>query len=205
MKTDFLKGLGLTDEQISSIMAENGKDIEREKAKVEAVKADLEKAKADTDAQAAKLKELEATASDAEKFKTELTAMRLESEKREAEAKAKAEDDALTSKVLEVVGDKQFINEFTKSALIQEVKNAYKADPTKGVGVAFEALTKDKEGIFTPAQQFRPNMGGICEVQKSANPFAKETQNITEQMRLIKANPSEARKMAETAGVTLPE
>lgn len=35
MKTEFLKELGLTDEQIKSIMGENGRDIEREKAKYE--------------------------------------------------------------------------------------------------------------------------------------------------------------------------
>ena len=31
MKRDFLKELGLTDEQIDSIMSENGKDIEKHK------------------------------------------------------------------------------------------------------------------------------------------------------------------------------
>lgn len=35
MKTEFLKDLGLTDEQIKSVMGENGKDIEREKSKYE--------------------------------------------------------------------------------------------------------------------------------------------------------------------------
>ncbi|HBJ2623601.1 TPA: phage scaffolding protein [Clostridium botulinum] len=44
MKREFLKGLGLTDEQITSIMAENGKDIKREKDKVDEVERDLEEA-----------------------------------------------------------------------------------------------------------------------------------------------------------------
>lgn len=34
MKTDFLTGLGLTKEQVDAIMAENGKDVNAEKAKV---------------------------------------------------------------------------------------------------------------------------------------------------------------------------
>lgn len=42
MKTEFLKGLGLTEEQIKSIMAENGKDVEAEKEKSKATTAELE-------------------------------------------------------------------------------------------------------------------------------------------------------------------
>lgn len=45
MKTEFLKGLGLTEEQIKSIMAENGKDIEAEKEKSKAATTELEDTK----------------------------------------------------------------------------------------------------------------------------------------------------------------
>lgn len=45
MKTEFLKGLGLTEEQIKSIMAENGKDIEAEKEKSKAAITELEDTK----------------------------------------------------------------------------------------------------------------------------------------------------------------
>jgi len=42
MKTEFLKELGLTEEQIKSIMAENGKDVEAEKEKIKATTTELE-------------------------------------------------------------------------------------------------------------------------------------------------------------------
>ncbi|HAK42835.1 MAG TPA: hypothetical protein DCM59_09220 [Clostridium sp.] len=42
MKTEFLKELGLTEEEIKSIMAENGKDVEAEKEKIKATTAELE-------------------------------------------------------------------------------------------------------------------------------------------------------------------
>lgn len=45
MKTEFLKGLGLTDEQIKSVMAENGKDVEAEKDKSKTTTTELEGAK----------------------------------------------------------------------------------------------------------------------------------------------------------------
>lgn len=41
MKREFLEGLGLEKEAVDKIMAENGADLEREKAKTTAAKADL--------------------------------------------------------------------------------------------------------------------------------------------------------------------
>lgn len=45
MKTEELKALGLTDEQISAVMAANGKDITTEKTKYDAIKTDYEAVK----------------------------------------------------------------------------------------------------------------------------------------------------------------
>lgn len=45
MKTEDLKAQGLTDEQIAFVMAENGKDINREKVKADGYKSQLETAK----------------------------------------------------------------------------------------------------------------------------------------------------------------
>lgn len=45
MKTEELKTLGLTEEQISAVMAANGKDVAAEKAKYDAVKTDYEAVK----------------------------------------------------------------------------------------------------------------------------------------------------------------
>ena len=42
MKRKFLEDLGLTKEQIDSVMAENGRDIEAEKEKVTTTTAELE-------------------------------------------------------------------------------------------------------------------------------------------------------------------
>lgn len=47
MKTEDLKAQGLTDEQIAFVMAENGKDINREKVKADSYKSQLETAKAE--------------------------------------------------------------------------------------------------------------------------------------------------------------
>ena len=44
MKTDDLKSHGLTDEQIAFVMAENGKDVKREKDKADSYKSQLDTA-----------------------------------------------------------------------------------------------------------------------------------------------------------------
>ena len=46
MKTEFLKELGLTEEQIKSVMAENGKDVQSEKDKTTNTTTELEGSKA---------------------------------------------------------------------------------------------------------------------------------------------------------------
>jgi len=45
MKTEELKTLGLTEEQISAVMAANGKDVTAEKAKYDTIKTDYESVK----------------------------------------------------------------------------------------------------------------------------------------------------------------
>ena len=45
MKTEDLKAKGLTDEQIAFVMAENGKDVKREKDKADGYKSQLDTAK----------------------------------------------------------------------------------------------------------------------------------------------------------------
>lgn len=74
------------------------------------------------------------------------------------------------------------------------------------VGVE-EALKPYKEDstmahLFKEAKKppYAPHDGGTG---GTANPFAKETYNLTEQGRLLKENPAQAKELASAAGVTL--
>lgn len=57
MKREFLKNLGLTDEQIDKIMAENGKDIEKAKGDTAKLESDLEAKKTEVETLQGQLKE----------------------------------------------------------------------------------------------------------------------------------------------------
>lgn len=72
MKRDFLEGLGLDKETVDKIMAENGADLEREKAKTTQAKADLADAQQQLADRNKDLEQLKATAGDAEASKKAL-------------------------------------------------------------------------------------------------------------------------------------
>ena len=51
---------------------------------------------------------------------------------------------------MEVIGDKKFTNDYTKNGIISELKTEINKAENKGKGYSeiFEAITKDKTGIF---------------------------------------------------------
>lgn len=146
---EFLKGLDLDKETIDTIMAEHGKLITEAKEKTQ----DLENKVKDYES---KIEELSSKAEDNTKVQEELDNLKKSIAENEAKAKAKAEDDALTKNITSAFGDKKFVNEYTKNAIISDIKTALKDSNNAGKSAKdlFEELTKDKEGIFD-----NPNKG----------------------------------------------
>ena len=150
MKTDFLKSLELSDEVIQKILAENGKDIEKEKEKT---KEALDKNKTLTE-NIEKLNnditELQNSNASTEDFKKKFEDLQKKIEDDEKAAKAAADDKALTDAITAVFGDKKFTSDYVRNGIIADMKTEIAKAENKGKGYAeiFESLTKDKEGIF---------------------------------------------------------
>lgn len=146
---EFLKGLDLDKEMIDTIMAEHGKLITEAKEKTQG----LENKVKDYES---KIGELSSKAEDNTKVQEELDNLKKSIAENEAKAKAKAEDDALTKNITSAFGDKKFVNEYTKNAIVNDIKTALKDSNNAGKSAKdlFEELTKDKEGIFS-----NPNPG----------------------------------------------
>lgn len=146
---EFLKGLDLDKETIDTIMAEHGKLITEAKEKTQ----ELESKVKDYES---KIGELSSKAEDNTKVQEELDNLKKSIAENEAKAKAKAEDDALTKNITSAFGDKKFVNEYTKNAIVNDIKIALKDSNNAGKSAKdlFEELTKDKEGIFD-----NPNKG----------------------------------------------
>lgn len=146
---EFLKGLELDKETIDTIMAEHGKLITEAKEKTQ----ELENKIKDYES---KIGELSSKAENNTKVQEELDNLKKSIAENEAKAKAKAEDDALTKNITSAFGDKKFVNDYTKNAIIGDIKTALKDSNNAGKSAKdlFEELTKDKEGIFD-----NPNKG----------------------------------------------
>lgn len=150
MKREFLKSLELEEETIDKIMSEYGKSISSEKAKVDDLTSKLEASNTKIAEYETKISNLEKVSTDSAKVQEELDTLK----KQIAEEKKQKEQEdleaTLNKNVLEAIGDKEFVNERTKNAIINEVKTALqdKANVGKSAKDIFEAITKDSTDIF---------------------------------------------------------
>lgn len=154
MKREFLEGLKLEADVIDQIMSENGKDIEREKAKYADyadVKAQLEKANKTLDS----FKDYDAVKADVEKYKAE-------SERIKKESEAKIADMQRSATVREFLSGKKFVNDLTREALSSQLVKQLSGDEAKGKSIdeLFDAIVKDKDNIFADDKKPTPPVVG---------------------------------------------
>ena len=177
---DFLENLEigenkvkLSQEEIKSILAEHGKSVKTETEKVENnMKKENEDLKATIDdlkeqiSKAPKSDEIESLKSKIADYETK------EKERKEEEDK-KIFEENLNKNVLEAIGDKEFVNERTKNAIINEVKTALqdKANVGKSAKEIFEAITKDSTDIFKNKNELKD----MPDIQESKPAEGKST------------------------------
>ena len=163
---EFLKGLDLDKETIDTIMAEHGKLITEAKEKTQ----ELENKVKDYES---KIEELSSKAETNTKIQEELDTLK----KQIAEEKKQKEQEdleaTLNKNVLEAIGDKEFVNERTKNAIINEVKTALqdKANVGKSAKDIFEAITKDSTDIFKNKNELKD----MPDIQESKPAEGKST------------------------------
>ncbi|MEG1778833.1 MAG: phage scaffolding protein [Oscillospiraceae bacterium] len=165
MKREFLTDLGLEKTVIDKIMSENGNDIEREKSKLDIASRENAGLKSQVETLTAEKTELEGLSGDVEAYKNKLAEFeQKELEKTEAERKVR-EDSILTNAVLAAIGGKKFVNDYTESGILNEVKTKLAAGE-KDIAKVFEELTKDKDGIFkNPNTTIIPPVGDTTPTQ----------------------------------------
>lgn len=154
---DFLENLEigenkvkLSQEEIKSILAEHGKSVKTETEKVE---NNMRKENEDLKATIDDLKEQISKApksDEIESLKSKIADYETKEKERKEEEDKKIFEENLNKNVLEAIGDKEFVNERTKNAIINEVKIALqdKANVGKSAKDIFETITKDSTDIF---------------------------------------------------------
>ena len=154
---DFLENLEigenkvkLSQEEIKSILAVHGKSVKTETEKVE---NNMRKENEDLKATIDDLKEQISKApksDEIESLKSKIADYETKEKERKEEEDKKIFEENLNKNVLEAIGDKEFVNERTKNAIINEVKTALqdKANVGKSAKDIFETITKDSTDIF---------------------------------------------------------
>ena len=177
---DFLENLEigenkvkLSQEEIKSILAEHGKSVKTETEKVE---NNMRKENEDLKATIDDLKEQvnKAPKSDEiENLKSKIAEYETKEKERKEEEDKKIFEENLNKNVLEAIGDKEFVNERTKNAIINEVKTALqdKANVGKSAKDIFETITKDSTDIFKNKNELKD----MPDIQESKPAEGKST------------------------------
>lgn len=136
---EYLKDLDLDTDTIDIIMAQYGKLVTKDKEEIQNLKDQL--------------KNLESASKGSEtlsKEKEELQAKYDELLKEKTEAENKKKEKQMNDNIASAIGDKKFVNDYTKNSIISEVKTALGDEKNAGKSIKdlFEEITKDKEGIF---------------------------------------------------------
>ena len=140
---EFLRGLDLDKETIDTIMAEHGKLITEAKEKTQELENKVKDYESKIEELSSKAETNTKVQEELDKLKTQIAEEKKQKEQEDLEA-------TLNKNVLEAIGDKEFVNERTKNAIINEVKTALqdKANVGKSAKDIFEAITKDSTDIF---------------------------------------------------------
>lgn len=177
---DFLENLEigenkvkLSQEEIKSILAEHGKSVKTETEKVE---NNMRKENEDLKATIDDLKEQISKApksDEIESLKSKIADYETKEKERKEEENKKIFEENLNKNVLEAIGDKEFVNERTKNAIINEVKTALqdKANVGKSAKDIFETITKDSTDIFKNKNELKD----MPDIQESKPAEGKST------------------------------
>lgn len=188
---EFLKGLELEKEVIEKIMAEVGKEKTADKNMIETLKNEKSELEGKVQNYESKITELNSKVENNSKIQKELDDLK-KSIADENEKKQNAEKDKqITANILNAIGDKKFVNDYTKNSIVSEIKTAYSDEKNIGKSFTdlFNEITKDKEGLFEnpnkPADMPSTNDNLFNGVDKEA--FAK--MGYKERITLKEENP----------------
>ena len=150
MKTEFLKSLGLEDDVIAKIQAESGKDVQKEKDKLQSIQEKLEEQsqiRTDLEAQIKGLKEKQGNTDELQRKISELEQQIYA--RQEADKKAQ-EEKVFSERFARVVGDSKFLNEYTEQGIFDEFKKVISESENAGKSDVdiYKTIVSDRDGIF---------------------------------------------------------
>lgn len=150
---------GITDEQINQILDANSSDIGRAKKKLE---DNITALTDELTAVSGKLKSYDGV--DIPALKAQLENYEQQEKLRKEQEEQQAKEQLLRERFDKLNGDRQYVNEFTKTGVYDLFKDAISSADNQGKSDAeiYSALVENKDGIFTNpnAPQPIPPAGG---------------------------------------------
>lgn len=192
MKRKFLEDLGLTREQVDSIMTENGRDIEAAKSDYETLKQQLDAQAAQMAERDAQLETLKKSAGDNEALTKQIADLQAEN----TAAKEKYESDMKELKIITAI--KLAVGESAQDAdlvagLFDKSKLILSEDgKVTGLEEQLKSLKKEKAFLFKEEKPQQPQLKGGKPVEGSgAPPAEKKPSEMTysEMCKYLESNP----------------
>lgn len=157
MKREEIKAIfpDATDDQLKSVMDLNGTDVEKVKAKVTALEADVKAKEEAFDKLNTEFEALKTSNASGEDWKAKFEALQAENIAKQKQAEAErilAEKNADTEKRFATcVGEKKFSHDAIRADYLKKFADALESEEYKGKGDTeiFHALTKDDATAFT--------------------------------------------------------
>lgn len=106
MKTEFLKQLGLTDDQIKSVMAENGKDITAIKEELNSTKEELKSAQETIKERDTQLEDLKKSSGDNKELKQQIETLQADNKAAKEKYESDLKDLKISNAIKMAISDK---------------------------------------------------------------------------------------------------
>lgn len=157
MKREEIKAIfpDATDEQLSKILDINGADVEKVKAKVTALEADIKDKKDAFDKLNTEFESLKSSNAGAEEYKSKYEALVAENAAKEKQAEADRilaeKNENIKNRFSTVLGEKKFNHDAIKAEYLKKFTEALDLKENQGRSDAeiFHELTKDDGAAFT--------------------------------------------------------
>lgn len=195
MTKEELKELGLSDEQADKVLKGYDGYVPKERFNsVNEAKKKAEQEVADRDKQIEELKK----AGNVDELKQKIDELQKQNKEASEKYAADLKNLKLDAAIKAALSNAQDVD--IVAGLIDKSKLIL-GDDDKVTGLVEQVsqLQKDKAFLFKANQPYNPANGN----PPTTNPFAKEQWNLTEQGKLFKENPEQARALAKAAGITI--
>lgn len=161
MKTEFLKGLNITDQAvIDAIMAENGKDINNAKGNVEQLTTQVDELQKQLKERDDQLKGLKDTVKDNETLTNKITELENANKTAATEYQTKITEIQKNHAIESGVRDAKAKNVKAVVALLDMSKITYEGDKLGGLTEQLEALKKSEDSNFLFGNEQTPPPAG---------------------------------------------